>query len=328
MLSPHKGDGGSPRTDFPICEAQTRLLVFELARNVTMGDSLRDFGMLTMAFGPQKYIDQAITLSRSLRRNMPGYRIAVVSDRADLADHFDIVVPMRTFETAGTVHKVDMADYSPFAETLFIDSDCVVLRNFEPELREIRRFQFTPIVAVFLRRGDRDLWLDDVGAALDKVGGKAFPKFNGGVYFWRDGETGRQVFDESKAVLAQARELGIRDFDAAGPGEETLIGIALAKLGITEFYNDNGRLMRTPLNSTGPITAEVMTGESGFIKEGILVRPAILHFCGPWIKHPAYVIASRELARSRRLGHFSRGIIHVRWKLGNAASKVRRRLSR
>jgi hypothetical protein len=293
-----------------------------------MTGSLRDIGILTMAYGPQKYIDQAITLSRSLRRTMPGYRLAIVSDRADLGEHFDIVVPMRKFETAGTVHKVDMADHSPFEETLFIDSDCVVLRGFEPELAEIRKYPFTPIVATFYRHGDTDLWLEDVGAALDKVGGTAFPKFNGGVYFWQSGDHAKRVFDESRRVRARAAELGIKDFDASGPGEETLIGLALAGLGVEEFYNDHGRLMRTPLNSSGPIVAEVMTGESRFIKEGTLVEPAIQHFCGPWIRHPAYLIARRELEQGRRLGAIGRARIRVPFALSVIAGKVRRKLGR
>lgn len=296
-----------------------------------MTADLRDIGILTMAYGPQKYIDQAITLSRSLRKWMPGYRLAIVSDRTDLGAHFDVVVPMRRFDTAGTVHKVDMADYSPFEETLFIDSDCVVLRGFEPELAGIRKFAFTPIVAVFYRSGDRDLWLDDVGDALDKVGGTAFPKFNGGVYFWQSGDHARRIFDESKRIRARAAELGIRDFDASGPGEETLIGLALAGLMAADlsedrFYNDHGRLMRTPLNSTGRIVAEVTTGESRMVKEGKVVEPAILHFCGPWIRHPAYLIARRELEQGSRLGPLGRAAIWGAFRGANLVAKLRRKL--
>ena len=38
--------------------------------------------------------------------------------------------------------------------------------------------------------------------------------------------------------------------------------------------------MRTPLNSTGPIVADVLAGSCRFVKEGEVVTPAICHFCG------------------------------------------------
>lgn len=283
-----------------------------------------NFGFLTMAFGAQRYIDQAVTLSLSLRAKMPGHPLAVVTDHSGMDKHFDVVVPMRKFDVAGTVHKVDMADYSPFAETMFIDSDCVVIREFEAELADLRKYPFSPIVGAYLVASDNDLWLRDVGKALEGVGrvGGRLPKFNGGVYFWQSGATAKAIFDESKRIRSRSDELGILDFDASGPGEETLIGLALAKLGVDDFYNDGGRLMRTPLNSSGPIIAEVMSGECHFIKEGRRVEPAIIHYCGPWIHHPTYEIARKELERSKRLNRAGRAEIWARFYFGKFVNKI------
>lgn len=145
-------------------------------------------GLLTMAYGPQKYLDQAETLARSLRMHMPNFRRAIITDRP-ASDLFDVVIPIDDFNVPGTLLKVRMYELSPFEHTLFIDSDCIAARNFETQLAEICNYDFTPIVTSFLGPGDRDLWLKDVGYALSKVGGERFPKFNGGVYFFKNDVT-------------------------------------------------------------------------------------------------------------------------------------------
>jgi hypothetical protein len=285
-------------------------------------------GFITMAYGADKYFRQAETLARSIKRNMPGYKLALVTDRASVSADFDIVVPMERFDEAGTVHKVDMYAYSPFEETLFIDSDCVVIRPFEAELAAIRRYDFSPIVGRYLRDGEQDLWLEDVGRAVRGVGGRSFPKFNGGVYFFRKGPAAEEIFRRSGELRARATELGIKDFDRSGPGEETLIGLALSSLGLEDLYFDHGRLMRTPLNARGPIVADPIAGVCHFEKEGERVEPAIIHYCGDWIRHPTYLIAERALAKGKALSGIEKLSIAAPYHWSRYAPKVTRRLRR
>lgn len=283
-------------------------------------------GVFMMAFGADKYIRQAETLALSLRRHMPELPIAIASDRRDFGASFDRIVPMDVPDRAGTVLKIAMYELSPFQETLFIDTDCIVVRPFRDELAALRRFDFTPVVSRYLAAGDTDLWLDDVGAALERVGGHRFPKFNGGVYYFRKGPTAERVFSLAGSLRARAKELGIKDFDAAGPGEETLIGLALAQLGIDDLYDDEGRLMRTPLNSEGRIEIDPLGGGCRFVKEGRLVEPAICHFCGEWQTRPEYRLAEAAIRNGRKPskvygarvwgGHYARKL----------RSKVERRL--
>ncbi|MDT0575834.1 hypothetical protein RM533_06510 [Croceicoccus sp. F390] len=285
-------------------------------------------GFITMAFGADKYFAQAETLARSLRRHMPGYAIAIVTDRADAGPLFDITVPMDPVDIAGTVLKTDLYRYSPFAETLFIDSDCVVARDFTPQLQQIRAHDFTPVVGRYLSRGDQDLWIRDVGAAIEKVGGTKFPKFNGGVYFWRKSPFAQEVFRRAIAIRARADELGILDFDRSGPGEETLIGLALSQMHVIDLYDDGGMLMRTPLNSTGPVHLDVIGGACRFIKEGEEVTPAICHFCGEWIDHPAYLIAQHELLRGQRLPEHRRLRTRLAYRSARFAQRIRSKIRR
>lgn len=291
---------------------------------IDASDPVTNVGIITMAYGKQKYIDQAMTLARSLKIHMPGFKLGIITDRAEVDPIFDDVINISDFKVAGTLLKIRMYEDSPYQENFFIDSDCVVVRNFEDCLRDIRAYDFTPVCNQYLRDGDSDLWLRDVGDALRRVNGESFPKFNGGVYFFRKSEQASAIFNRAYELLARQDELGILDFDSAGPGEETLIGLALAEMGMTDLYNDHGRLMRTPLNSSGPVTMDVMRGISHFVKNGEAVSPAIVHFCGPWINHPAYTIAAEELATGSSLSSLSKGWTHARYKVRTKLEKLAR----
>lgn len=285
-----------------------------------------DVGFITMAYGGQRYIDQAISLARSVKLHMPGQKIALVTDRDTRIEPFDDQIRMEDFSAAGTVLKRKMYEYSPFEETLFIDSDCLLTRDCSEQVEAIRQWDFSPVVNTYLFAGDQDLWLEDVGEAVRKVGGANFPKFNGGVYFFRKSETAAKVFAGGEEMLARRSELGIFDFDKAGPGEETLLGLAMAHLGISDLYDDEGKLMRTPLNATGPIHLDIFAGECSFEKNGKRVEPAIVHFCGEWIDHPSYVIACKELAKGARLSAFERAAIEAPYKARKLSDKIARKL--
>jgi hypothetical protein len=286
------------------------------------------FGFITMAYGPDRFIRQAETLARALRRHMPGMPLALVTDRTDPGDLFDVVVPMLPFSNAGTLHKISMYEYSPFEETLFVDSDCIVVRPFHEQLAAISRYEFAPIVNKCLKAGEQDLWLEDVGKALEGVNGTCFPKFNGGVYFFRKGDEAAQIFRGAHEILSRASELGVKNFDQAGPGDETLIGLAMAQRGDMKLFDDGGGLMRTPLNTQGPIEVSVLTGECSMVKEGRQLSPAIVHYCGPWIRHPTYQIASEELISGRRASSTRRGWLNTAHVLANVKERIGRRLAR
>ncbi len=289
---------------------------------------MAQLGFLTMAFGQERYFKQAENMALSLRRHMPGIPRAIVTDRKELNALFDIVIPMKPIFQAGTVHKVDLYEYSPFQETFFIDSDCVVTKPFQRELTAIRQYDFTPVVSRYLLRGESDLWLVDLAAALDRVNGESFPKFNGGIYFFKKGPTAQQIFSRAKELRSEARALGIVDFDKAGPGDETLIALTLAELHFSRLYDDHGDLMRTPLNSKGRVRVDALGGGCSFIKEGTIVRPAICHFCGDWVLSPEYKMAEYSLRNGRPPGLLWRLGVTGHHHLGWFHQELKRKLSR
>jgi hypothetical protein len=260
---------------------------------------MSDFGFLTMAYGEEKFVRQAENLALSLRRHMPGIPVAIVTDRKISRTLFDMVVPMKPFRYAGTVYKVGLYEYSPFQETLFIDSDCIVTRPFQQELTAIRKYDFTPIVWGYMYRGEsyRRLW--DLTAALDRINGKSFPKFNGGLYFFKKGSLARRVFSRANELQNEAANLGIREWDRAGTGDEPLIGLTLAELHVSPLYDDHGGLMRTTKNMIGKLQIDALGGGCSFNKDGVVVTPAICHFYGEWVLSWEYKIAEYSLRNGR-----------------------------
>jgi len=257
------------------------------------------FGFLTIAIGHERYLRQAEILSLSLRRNMPGMPLAIVTDNpARLRGSADIIIPPKRGVPVGVLQKAFLDEYTPFGETLFIDSDCVATRPFADELEQIRKFDFTPAMERVTPANGTDEYIDNLPETLKMIGGESFPKFNGGVYFFRDGELSSSVFRIAREIHGNYREYGLKAFDKSGPGEETVFALALAKLGVVNLYHDGGKLMRTPTGLRGKISIDPLGGGCSFERYDGVVTPAICHFAGPYLLTPEYRLAAYSLAHN------------------------------
>jgi hypothetical protein len=289
---------------------------------------MTDLGFLTMAYGHDRYFRQAENMALSLKRHMLDGPLAIVTDRKVVGPLFDIAIPMKPFSKAGVVHKVDLYNYSPFQETFFIDSDCIVTRPFQKELAAIRQYGFTPVVGRYLYRGESDSGIVDLAAALDQINGETFPKFNGGVYFFKKCSLAEQVFSRANALRSRTTALGIKDFDKGGPNDETLIGLALAELRVSQLYDDHGNLMRTPVNMIGKLQVDALGGGCSFNKGGVEVTPAICHFPVEWLLSPEYKIAEYSLRNGRHPQlYWKMGVTGLHYLTG-FQQRLKRKLSR
>jgi hypothetical protein len=251
-------------------------------------------GFMTIAMGQKKYLDQARLLSLSLKRNMPQVPLAIVTDNeSSMADSADILIPPKKDVPVGVLHKVLLDCYTPFTETLFIDSDCIVTRPFLTELEQIRKYDFTPAIERYTVA--KDEYIEDLPAVLKLLGGKKFPKFNGGIYFFKQGESSSLVFKTARELHSNHRDYGIRAFDRSGPNDETVYALALAKLGLLDLYHDEGRLMRTPTGLKGKLCIEPLGGGCTFERYDGVVSPAICHFAGAYLLSAEYGLASYSL---------------------------------
>jgi hypothetical protein len=278
--------------------------------------SLKEVGILTYAFGEERYLDYAVNLALSLRLHMPDLKRAIVTDRenAEILAAFDLIIPFNAEFGWGVAHKTYMDRYSPFDETLFIDADCLVSRPFPEELQAIRQFDFTPAVEEVLTPQDSNIFFHDLGETMRRLKLEEIPKFNGGVYFFRNGsEKTQQMFSEARKLTDRCHELGLRGFRKTGPNDESVFSLALSRSGFHTFYRDQGRLMRTPLGMHGPLAIDVMGGGTRFVKLGILVQPAICHFCGGFVNWVEY---RGEALKLRTHFQISEASALDRWSIG------------
>jgi hypothetical protein len=264
-----------------------------------------EFGFLILAFGKQRYIDQAINLAWSLKRHMNGYPICIVTDCNTLpSDLFDHVVPLDRSKGGSFVQKLWLDRYTPFEKTMFIDSDCIVGASFREHIERLSVFAFTPVCERYLLPGDHDNdgWVKDIGDALTKVGGTRYPKFNGGIYYYDKSDASLAVFEKARAFLREASNLGLQNPSGGEIGDETVFALALASLGQLDLYDDGGRLMRTPIGIQSRFMMSEECADFRFMKSGRLVTPAICHFAGANVISLPYL----KIADFTRLGRLDR----------------------
>jgi hypothetical protein len=280
-------------------------------------NKISGFGFMTIAIGAPRYLRQAEVLSLSLRRNMPGIPIAIVTDSDTLKPYADLLVPYDKSYPVATAQKLLLDQYSPFDETMFIDSDCIATRDFHEELSEIRRYPFTPVMGALTPPNGRDEYVKDLRAALEKVGGSAFPKFNGGVYSFHRSDVASEIFGKARDYFKNYHDYGLKPFDRGGPGDETVIALALAATATLDLYKDRGRLMRTPTGLKGRIAIDPMGGGCSFERAEGVVTPAICHFAGEFLLSPEYRLAEAALRTGTAMKDLS-AAEHVKARCGSA----------
>jgi len=131
---------------------------------------------------------------------------------------------------------------------------------------------------VFFAPEDSDPYVADMRTALKLVGGNCFPKFNGGIYFFKKDKTAEAIFEQARRISQDYRNYGIKEFNSHGPGEETVFALAMASLHINHLYNDHGKLMRPTMNVSRPFLIQPVNGGCKFMFYQQLVEPAICHF--------------------------------------------------
>jgi hypothetical protein len=248
-------------------------------------------GLITLAFGSEKYLDMARALARSSRLHNPSQQIAIVSDRdfEELSKDFDYVIPLRPEIGPSLLQKLHMDQYSPFRETLFVDSDCLIYGDLAPLWSSFSEVDF----GVLGSSRDSGTWFGkDLRALADEFHSRTVPVFNGGLMYWT---AGSPVFEQARLMAPRYEELGFRAFRNGLPvADEPLVAVAMMTQGLSPIEDDY-RGMVTPLGLQGVLRANVVEGVAAFRKENRLARPVIVHFCHPFNRGSVYERSLRDL---------------------------------
>ncbi len=291
-------------------------------------------GILTLAFGPERYIQMAIRLAQSLMLNSPNHPRAIVTDRNkdELSQYFDIVIPYKPEYGRNLEQKLHLDLYTPFQRTMYIDSDCLVVKSLDSIFSMLRGY---PLTTSDFHKRFRDYsdpnFEVNVNKVLDYFNIDFIYRFNGGLYYFESNSTSTKVFEQAREILNFYPELGIRQFRNSGPNEEILMGIAM-RLNDLKLFRDNGALMKTPKGLIDKIEIDVFQKYSRFNKKGRIVSPAIVHYCGGWVSHPTYV---REVFKLQYVNNYKENylpllkillpLIYLRAQLAYSMSKLTKR---
>lgn len=252
-------------------------------------------GVLTIAFGHSSYIGMAKSLGRSLKLHAPYVPTAVVTDSLDpeLKKLFADVVPYRREFGSDVRQKLFLPRYSSFDETLFIDSDSLVLTNLDSFWKAFEGKYFGVPGWRVLRKGDKDPYLD-VDFILEHFALDRLPKFNGGAYYFTRSPQTTQFFETVEQVLADYKALRFPCFRSDGPNDEAIFSVAMALHGLSAT-SMGCRGMWTPISSPGSLQLDVVAGTCRFEKEGRVVQPDVVHFAGGYSSCLAYIREREKL---------------------------------
>jgi hypothetical protein len=150
-----------------------------------------DEGLLYIATGDEKYVEEARTSAQSARDHVPGVSTALIADRTVDADVFDVTLTLEDPEY-GFIDRVDAMTRTPFEKTLYLDTDTYVCGDLSDVFDLLDAFD----IAAAHAPGRR---YDLTGGAVEGGPGadipESFPNFNCGAIAFRDTEETRALLD-------------------------------------------------------------------------------------------------------------------------------------
>ncbi len=252
-------------------------------------------GVLTIAFGHRSYIGMAKSLGQSLKLHAPSVPTAIVTDSFDpeLNALYTHVVPYRSEFGSDVRQKLFLTRYSYFDETLFIDSDSLVLTNLDSFWKTFEGKYFGVPGWRILRKGDQDPYVD-VDFILKHFTLDKLPKFNGGAYYFTRSPQTTHFFETVEQVLADYKALRFPSFRSDGPNDEAIFSVAMALHGLSAT-SMGYKKMWTPISCPGSLQLDVVAGARRFEKEGRVVQPDVVHFAGGYSSCLAYIREREKL---------------------------------
>jgi hypothetical protein len=255
----------------------------------------KDSGILVIAFGSNRYVELAMNLSLSLKLNHNPYPVALVTDSLDpnLDLYFDRIVPIDPTKGSGFSQKMWMYEYSPFLKTLFIDADCLVVKNISFLFEWMDGKSVTCL-------GEKVFEGELLGTSLEKlrnfISFDFLPTFNGGVYYFEKSDLSKKTFELAREIFYSKYQTWDLWLFNGKPGDEPAMSIAMGHFNLEPVSDPKRITMYTPVGQQGVFEMDILSGYCRFEKSGIMVSPAIMHFGGGY---PEAFHYKRELKKMK-----------------------------
>lgn len=265
--------------------------------------------ILTIATGKPLFVQLAVNLARSFHLwnadNDIGFAIATDQPDAIPADlSFVEVIELQPGQYgSGFSPKLYLNELAPADQTLFVDADCLCVRDLRPAF-EAFEGRSVAVIGKTITDGE---WFGDVRRISADFGVLGLPRFNGGAYYLERGETADRVYREAQALEVQYDEIGFTRLREK-PNDEVLMALAMALHG-QEPLPEDGTIMNSTLAAPGGVEIDVLKGHSRLLNPHDHPdhnawydleehRPALVHFLGSEVSRYPY---RREEIRLERL---------------------------
>ncbi len=253
-------------------------------------------GIITLAYGKQQFVHMATALGHSLAINAPNIPRAIVTDSHDrrLLAAFDIHIPLNPDFGKDFAQKLRLPQYSPFEQTIFVDSDCLVIRSLD---HVWDMFAGLPVGVLANRRAEGpNPFHPDLAALLRRLDRPSIPIFNGGLYYFDNSAAAHDIYARARQIMDTYDDWGLRRLGNRA-NEEPCLMIPFTQDSL-RFPPDDGSVMRHTFHFFGPLHVDVLRQKASFFCRDLdrRVEPAILHLLAPLCEGFHY---RRECAKMR-----------------------------
>jgi hypothetical protein len=216
-------------------------------------------GYITLALGSPAYLEMACDLARSLRYFDPGRRICLVHDYpsealaevAGLFDEYRKLEPRPGY--LGCMNKIRLYDVSPYDRTMYIDADCLLVKDKIGD--HWARMRGRPF-CITGEKATSGRW-----NAVDIAQATAFfripyiVRMNSGVFYFEKSEAAEAFFADTHFLFATHRDdlSNIHKGRSGQYADEPILGTAMGRLGIEPYEGipGAGSLMVTTWRARG-----------------------------------------------------------------------------
>lgn len=192
---------------------------------------LAERGFATIATGKDRYYELALNLLRSYRfhTNKP-YPFAILCDRTnEKTSEFDDIILIED-ATHSYNDKLLLFDYLPYQETIFVDADSLAYGDLN-EWFDMFKDQgpFSCFGYAYKDLSTKKGWfsLPGMGEYTNEI--SFIPSFNGGVYYLRNTEICKKVFQIAKQCVKDYHCYSFSGFKE--PADEPVLALGMAVCG-------------------------------------------------------------------------------------------------
>jgi len=246
-------------------------------------------GYITLATGKKEYFDIAENLAMSVKYFDPNRAISLICDNKENISRrgkqlFDKIISIEHSDTIkGPANKIRVYHYSPYSETMFIDSDCLILKSdMNRHWKKHAKSDFGIAAAKVSSGSWYNFQVEDICKKLEI---EYIAVMNSGLFYFRKGDFAERFFKYMMQLYENPKNPLAVDHRGLGIADEPFIGAAMGYFRVepVSYSPEEGTSMITSYQSRRwqvDLASEYCTVEKS---KGFLLLNRF--FSKGWVKH-------------------------------------------